>query len=82
MSEPVLAAEEVSAPPKQYEYRVTLLYKDKLNETIVTVQVPQVNQLGIMHCLKKDRLICINAQELRRWEIEQLGELIANKIIV
>lgn len=68
-------------PPKRFEYKTTILYDNKINEQIITIEPPQCNQLGILHLLKRDRLICINVSKVVRFETEQLGEIIDNKII-
>lgn len=75
-------AQEVKEPAKRFEYKTTILYDNKVNEQIITVEPPQCNQLGILHLLKQDRLICVNTAKVVRWETEQLGEILQNKIIV
>lgn len=82
--EQVTGNDQLNAPetPKRFEYKTTLLYDNKVNEQIITIEPPQCNQLGILHLLKKDRLVCVPIMKLTRWECEQLGEITESKIIL
>lgn len=90
MSEPVQAAQEELAqetlvnqePPKMYEYKTTIIYDDKINETIISIQPPQVSPAKMLHFLLRDRLTVRNIDKIRGWSTEQLGEIVASKIIL
>lgn len=90
MSEPTMAAEQelkeqtigTMTPPKMYEYKTIIIYDDKINETIVSIQPPQVSPAKMLHFLLMDRLVVRNIDRIRGWSTEQLGEITPNKIIL
>lgn len=88
-SEPVQAAEEIAQEtpenqesPKMYEYKTIIIYDDKLNETIISIQPPQVSPAKMLHFLLRDRLTVRNIDKIKGWSTEQLGEIVPSKIIL
>lgn len=69
-------------PQKMYEYKTIIIYDDKMNETIISIQPPQVSPAKMLHFLLRDRLTVRNIDKIRGWSTEQLGEIIPNKIIL
>lgn len=93
MSEPTPAAEVAQEesiiqrdlpkePAKMYEYKTTIIYDDKMNETIVSIQPPRMSPARVMEFLLRDRLRCRNLDKIKGWDTEMLGEIVPNKIIV
>jgi hypothetical protein len=85
MSEPITAATEemkqataAPEPTKMYEYKTIIIYDDKVNETIISIQPPQVSPARMLHFLLMDRLIVRNIDKIRGWSTEQLGEIVPN----
>ncbi len=87
-SEPVMAAEEAQEiqgnqePPKMYEYKTIIIYDDKMNESIISIQPPQVSPAKMLHLLLRDRLTVRNIDKIRGWSTEQLGEIVPSNIIL
>lgn len=86
LSEPTQAAQEATQlpqePQKMYEYKTIVIYDDKVNETIISVQAPQVSPAKMLHFLLRDRLMVRNIDKIRGWSTEQLGEIVPSKIIL
>lgn len=85
-SEPAMAAVETpqqSEPQaeRQYEYKTILIYDDKLNETLVSIQPPQVSPARMLHFLLRDRFVVRNIDKIRGWSTEMLGEITQGRII-
>lgn len=70
------------SPQKMYEYKTSIIYDDKMNESIISIQPPQVSPARMLHFLLKDRLTVRNIDKIRGWSTEQLGEIVPNKIIL
>lgn len=86
MTEPIQGVEEIQSQQpteaaKQYEYKTTIIYDDKLNETIISIQAPQVSPARMLHFLLRDRLRVRNIDKIKGWDTEQLGEILPNRII-
>lgn len=81
--ETIIPTEVPQEPPqKMYEYKTSIIYDDKMNESIISIQPPQVSPARMLHFLLKDRLTVRNIDKIRGWSTEQLGEIVPNKIIL
>lgn len=85
MTAPNLSAEvKVQPSQKSFNYRTKLRFTDinRPHETIISVQPPAITQAGMLQLLLNDRLVTFPLQNIFRFEVEQLDEIVPSKIIV
>lgn len=61
--------------PKRYEYKTRIVFKDKINLDIITVEPPKISQFKTLVLLQYDRLTSVNIDDVRMFTTEQLGEI-------